>query len=314
WQVDSISGSGRYTKLLSDLSDSPKTGCLIGESIQNQYDLSVGDNILLEVTTFSLDGFNLNYGYITANLTVLGVFHHTPGGIGGGAVIIDHEALNSLANLDVYAGFLGFTGLLQSKAVMASKYLVQVSDDANVFDIEEILINKNYVITIKTLEGEIAQAYEIQQMDFGIPGLLTADFIISLLTATLATFIFMSILMEKRKKEFAVLRSYGASERQIYKIVFSETIVLLLTAVLWGLIIGLGLSVLFNPFFETMDLFITPMSALSGGGQLLDRLLIFDWVSLGFTLGLTFVAMILATFFSVRSAVRAKISTVVREL
>jgi ABC-type antimicrobial peptide transport system permease subunit len=314
WQVDSISGSGRYTKLLSDLSDSPKTGCLIGESIQNQYDLSVGDNILLEVTTFSLDGFNLNYGYITANFTVLGVFHHTPGGIGGGAVIIDHEALNSLANLDVYAGFLGFTGLLQSKAVMASKYLVQVSDDANVFDIEEILINKNYVITIKTLEGEIAQAYEIQQMDFGIPGLLTADFIISLLTATLATFIFMSILMEKRKKEFAVLRSYGASERQIYKIVFSETIVLLLTAVLWGLIIGLGLSVLFNPFFETMDLFITPMSALSGGGQLLDRLLIFDWVSLGFTLGLTFVAMILATFFSVRSAVRAKISTVVREL
>ncbi len=124
----------------------------------------------------------------------------------------------------------------------------------------------------------------------------------------------MSILMEKRKKEFAVLRSYGASERQIFKIVFSETIVLLLTSVLWGLVVGLGLSVLFNPFFETIDIFITPLSALSSTGGTLDRLLIFDWASLGFTLGVTFLAMILSTFFSVRSAIRAKISTVVREL
>jgi ABC-type lipoprotein release transport system permease subunit len=96
--------------------------------------------------------------------------------------------------------------------------------------------------------------------------------------------------------------------------VFSETIVLLLTSVLWGLLIGLGLSVLFNPFFETIDIFITPLSALAGSGSTLDRLLIFDWVSLGFTLGVTFLAMILSTFLSIRSAVRAKISTVVREL
>jgi putative ABC transport system permease protein len=147
-------------------------------------------------------------------------------------------------------------------------------------------------------------------MDFGIPGLLTADFIISLLTATLATFIFMSILMEKRKKEFAVLRSYGASDRQIYKIVFSETTVLLLTAVLWGLLIGLGLSVLFNPFFELINV-LTPMT---GGGSSLSRLIVFDLWSLGFTLFVTFFAMMLATFLSVRSASRAKISTVVREL
>jgi ABC-type lipoprotein release transport system permease subunit len=304
WQVDSISGSDKKDKVLSALSENSKTGCLIGESIRNQYDLSIDDTVRLEVLTFYWNGSSLNYGYITQNFTVQGVFHHTPGGIGSGAVIVDHEAINSLGNLNGFG----------SKTVMASTYLVQVSDDSDVSAIRETLLVNDYVITIKTLEGEIAKAYEVKQMDFGIPGLLTADFIISLLTATLATFIFMSILMEKRKKEFAVLRSYGASERQIYKIVFSETIVLLLTAVLWGLIVGLGLSVLFNPFFETIDLFITPMSALGGGGGLLDRLLIFDWASLGFTLGVTFLAMILATFFSVRSAVRAKISTVVREL
>ncbi|MHA1940423.1 MAG: ABC transporter permease [Candidatus Hodarchaeales archaeon] len=308
WQVDAISGSGKKDQMLYDLSEHAQTGCLIGESVQRQYDYSMGDTVQLEILGFSFNGTAINYGYIEQNLTIYGIYHHTPGGIGSGAVIIDHELINSLANLPTAT---------DPKDVFASKYLVQVSDDYNddeVAELRETLLVRDYIVSIKTLRSEIDKAKEIKQMDFGIPGLLTADFIISLLTATLATFIFMSILMEKRKKEFAVLRSYGASERQIFKIVFSETIVLLLTAVLWGLLVGLGLSVLFNPFFETLDIFITPISAISGAGSELNRLLVFDWWSLGFTLFVTFLAMMLSTFFSVRGAARAKISTVVREL
>ncbi len=313
WQVDAISGSSTKDKLLSDLSDNSKTGCLIGETTQNQYDLALGDTIRLEILSFSWNGTFLNYGYIEQNFTVKGVFHHFPGGIGSSAVIVDHEAINSLANITVLANIFGIQNP-GPKTVMASKYLVRVSEDSDVAAIRERLLANDYIITIKTLQGEIKKSHEIKQMDFGIPGLLTADFIISLLTATLATFIFMSILMEKRKKEFAILRSYGASVRQIYKIVFSETIVLLLTAVLWGLLVGLGLSVLFNPFFELIDVFVTPLSVLAGGGSALSRLIVFDWGSLGVTLSVTFLAMMLATFLSVRSASRAKISTVVREL
>ncbi|MHA1945163.1 MAG: FtsX-like permease family protein [Candidatus Hodarchaeales archaeon] len=320
WQGDSLSAEGNKDQMLSDLSDNSETGCLVGESVLSQYSLSKGDKIRLEILTSSWNGtgFIPTYGYIEQNLTIHGVFHHTPGGIGSSAVIIDHNALNKLSNMSEYFSFLGFTGpeYTGPKVVYASKFLVQVSEmnQSDILDIRNNLILNDYVITIKTLQGEIDKSYEIKQMDFGIPGLLTADFIISLLTATLATFIFMSILMEKRKKEFAILRSYGASDRQIYKIVFSETIVLLLTSVIWGLIVGLGLSVLFNPYFETMDIFITPLSVLSGGGGGLKRVLIFDWGNLIFTLGVTFLAMILSTFFSVRSASRAKISTVVREL
>ncbi len=316
WQADAISSSVKKEQMLADLSDNSKTGCLIGESVQRQYDYSMGDTVRLEILTTSWNGTYLNYGYIEQNFTIYGIFHHTPSGVGSGAVILDHEAINTIANVSTFASLLGFTGpeFTGPKVVLASKYLVQVSAGSDVSAIRDRLLEDDYVITVKTLKGEIAKSNEIKQMDFGIPGLLTADFIISLLTATLATFIFMSILMEKRKKEFAILRSYGSSERQIYKIVFSETIVLLLTSVLWGLLIGLGLSVLFNPFFETMDVFLTPLSVLAGGGAELSRLIVFDWGSLGFTLGVTFLAMILSTFFSVRSASRAKISTVVREL
>ena len=119
--------------------------------------------------------------------------------------------------------------------------------------------------------------------------------------------------MEQRKREFAILRSYGASDWQIYKLVFSESTVLLLTSVIWGLIVGLGLSILFNGFFEFMDVFITPLSTITSGVTL-KRLIIFDIAGLIGTLTLTLVAMLIATFFSTRSSIKAKISLVVREL
>ncbi len=316
WQVDSVPGGSTKDKLLSELADNATEGCLIGESVQSQYNLDVGDIIQLEVLLFAWTGMALEYEYIDQSFTVYGIFHHAPGGIGTSAVIVDHEAINAVTHITDLADLIGVSvpASSRNKTVYASKYLVQTERDSDVEAIRDDLLSSEHVISIRTLEGEIEKSYEIKQMDFGIPGLLTADFIISLLTATLATFIFMSILMEKRKKEFAVLRSYGASERQIYKIVFSETFVLLLTSVLWGLIVGLGLSVLFNPFFELIDIFITPMAAMATGGSQLDRLLIFDWWSLGFTLSVTLLAMTLATFLSVRGASRAKISTVVREL
>ena len=110
------------------------------------------------------------------------------------------------------------------------------------------------------------------------------------------------------------MRSYGTSDRQIYKVVFSESIVLLLTSVLWGLMIGIGLSVLFNGFFEFIDVFLTPLSALTSGGGSLSRIIIFDLAGLLGTLFITLIAMLIATYFSVRGSAKAKISTVVREL
>jgi hypothetical protein len=181
-----------------------KTGCLIGEGIKSLYDFSIGETIQLEILTFSWNGTFLNYEYLEQNLTVEGVFHHTPGGIGsssvivdhealnslantpGGigssSVIVDHEALNSLANINAFANIIGITNP-GPKVVMASRYLVKVSDDSDVAAIRDKLLVHDYVISIKTIKGEIEKSKEIKQMDFGIPGLLTADFIISLLTA-----------------------------------------------------------------------------------------------------------------------------------
>jgi ABC-type antimicrobial peptide transport system permease subunit len=333
WQGDSVPrGEPKKDQLLTSLTED-LNGCLMGKSVLQEKSLEVGDNITLEFLTYYWNGSMVNFGFLPHNVTIHGIFDHAPGSIGSTGIIVDHSLINTISNVSALAQSLdllppeflqqipislinqlkGYTA--DSKAILASRFLVQVNKGANVESIKAALMipENDWIISVKTLQGEIRRANEIQNMDFGIPGLLTADFVISLLAAALATFIFMSILMEQRKKEFAILRSYGASQRQIYKVVFSETIFLLLTSVIWGLFIGIGLSILFNGFFEFMDVFITPLSAIIAGGSI-NRVLIFDWVGLLGTISITFFAMLIATFLSVRGSAKAKISEVVREL
>lgn len=335
WHSDAIPDEEDKNKdeLMAALNNNPD-GCLIGRSTLIEKGLQVDQNISIEILTyfFNTTSVLIEFDYVPCNLTILGEFDHTPAGIGSSSLIISHNLLHDLMEFSTLASIFDtfpeiykenfppfLVQLIENfvespKEILASKFLVQVKDSADVEQIKSSLLENDWVIKVTTLQGEIRKANEIKQMDYGIPGLLTADFVISLVAATLATFIFMSILMEQRKKEFAILRSYGASQRQIYKVVFSETIVLLLTSVLWGLFIGLGLSILFNPFFGFMDIFITPLSALATGGSQINRILVFDWVALLFAMLVTFFAMLFATFLSVRSASKAKISTVVREL
>lgn len=332
WHSDAVPDNGNKDELMAALKENPN-GCLIGHSALTEKGLKIGQNVSMEILTYYFNSTSLmiEFGYVPFNTTILGEFDHTPAGIGSSSLIISHNLLHDLMDFSTIVAIFDtfpdeykenfppflvqlITNFIENpKEILSSKYLVKLDKSANVTKIQEDL-RTDWVIKVTTLKGELRKANEIKQMDYGIPGLLTADFVISLVAATLATFIFMSILMEQRKKEFAILRSYGASQRQIYKVVFSETIVLLLTSVIWGLFIGLGLSILFNPFFEFMDVFITPLSALTSGGSQVKRLLIFNWLDLLITMTITFLAMLLATFLSVRGASRAKISTVVREL
>ncbi len=338
WQGDSIpSGKPDKDIIMENLANDPN-GCLMGKDIMAEKALEVGDTVPIYFLTYYWDGLlNFSLDYRPHNVTIQGVFDHAPGGIGSTGIIIDHQIISEVSNFHALANAFTKDELppivlalippfildqLESftddpKGILASKYLVQIKQGANPSTVEselEVPENRGWIISVKSLKGEINKANEIQNMDYGIPGLLTADFVISLLAATLATFIFMSILMEQRKKEFAILRSYGASNRQIYKVVFSETIVLLLLSVVWGLFIGLGLSILFNGFFEFIEIFITPLSTIVATGGSLQRVLVFDLVGLIFTISITFIFMLIATFLSVRSAVKEKISTVVREL
>ncbi len=331
WQQDSVPDSNEL-ELMNSLKADPN-GVLLGRNILKEQALEIGEPFKLEILTYHWNGTSVNYEFIPRTVTVRGTFDHSPGGIDATGILIDHFLLNSISNIsalvEIYDTLSNTTQaqiptIVQDqidkytgdpKEVIASRFLIQIKDGADVDQVKQKIATteNSWVISVKTLPGELQKSEEIQNVDFGIPGLLTADFLISLVAATLATFIFMSILMEQRKREFAILRSYGVSNRQIYKIVFSESIVLLLMSIIWGLILGIGLSVLFNGFFEFIAIFTAPMSAIFSGATL-NRIIVFDFAGLIGTLLITFFAMLFATFLSVRGAANAKISTVVREL
>ncbi len=337
WQSDSIPRGFPSKNIILEEFANNNNGVLVGKTVYQEKALDIGENIQLEILTFNWNGTFVNFGLIPYNVTVLGVFDHAPGGIGSTGLIVDHSVISTASNLtglaSVYDSLSPLLKLLipgpistyiegfklnDPKAVLSTRFLASVDPGSNVETIKLDLLDPSnaneFIVSVRTLKGEIKKSNELAQMDYGIPGLLTADFLISLLAATLAAFIFMSILMEQRKKEFAILRSYGASSNQIYKVVFGESVILLLTSVVWGAVIGFGLSILFNGFFEFIDIFITPFSTIISSGGGLRRLLIFNIPGLAFTLSLTFISMLFATFVSVRSTSKAKISTVVREL
>jgi ABC-type lipoprotein release transport system permease subunit len=316
WQSDDFPNNDR-TERLNDLSSNAKTGSLIGVALQDQTSVDVGEKLTIEILTSYWNGTMcdtlpcLEIGPRSIETNVLGVFDHLPGGIGGNSLLVDHQLINSLYNL---TGFIGLTPI-PLEGVVSGKYMVNLKEGLSLSEMESIkddVANEDFVQRVTLLQEELEAISRIENVDFGIPGLLTADFIVSLMAATLGVYIFMSILLEKRKKEFAILRSYGASKTQIYKIIFSETFVLLLTAVLWGLLIGLGLGILFNGFFEFINFFVTPVGQLVG--YQIKRVIVFDVFTNLFTLSLVFVSMLIATFISLRGALKANISTQLRQL
>ncbi|MHA2362562.1 MAG: FtsX-like permease family protein [Candidatus Hodarchaeales archaeon] len=303
WQGDNFPDNNREN-LLANLNSNPLNGGIMGRSLMSGASLKVGDEVPIEITS--------SLGLFSFDITILGTFDHLPGGIGGDSLILDNRLINSVFP-QTYKTLAGLSS--DSSDILTDTYLVKLKKGITSEERENArnrIHQSPYVQSLKFIDEEIEKISKLENADFGIPGLLTADFVVSLMAATLGVYIFMSILLEKRKKEFAILRSYGATQTQIYKIVVSETIVLLLTAVLWGLLIGLGLTFLFNGFFEFINLFLSSPSVITS--YQIKRILIFDPIRIFLTLSLVFVSMLIATFVSLRGAVKANIVTQLRQL
>jgi ABC-type antimicrobial peptide transport system permease subunit len=146
----------------------------------------------------------------------------------------------------------------------------------------------------------------VDQINFGIPGLLTMMFVASLIAVFTSAFAFSSIIIKRRMREFAVLQTVGATRWQVYKIAVGENALVMFISVVMGLIVGIGLSYLMNGFFELLG------QILQIGSQNLERLVFFPWpVILGIS-GAIFLGMLGAVAFSAVSAARQDLAVSTR--
>ncbi|MBY9000811.1 MAG: FtsX-like permease family protein, partial [Candidatus Heimdallarchaeota archaeon] len=132
-------------------------------------------------------------------------------------------------------------------------------------------------------------------MRFGFPGLLTINYIISLTAIVIGITIFMFMIINQRKKEFAILIAEGASKQQLVKLVLSEVLSMAIFATGFGTLIGFLFGYQINSFFDAFSI------------TTFDRYLIFPPILLTVTIVGAFIIILLATLIPALTASKTNV-------
>ena len=77
---------------------------------------------------------------------------------------------------------------------------------------------------------------------FGTPGLLSLQFVVASVAAVASSFVFLSLVLNQRQKELAVLQAIGASPNQIIRLVLFEILSIVIVSMALGVVLGVALA------------------------------------------------------------------------
>ncbi len=145
---------------------------------------------------------------------------------------------------------------------------------------------------------------------FGTPGLLSLQFVVASLAAVASSFVFLSLVLNQRKKELAILQAIGASPNQIIRLVLFEILSIVMVSMALGVLLGMGLALAFNGFFGVFGFIFQ----IFGGSTTtpIDRDLVWPWFELGIVSLSVFIAVVMALLFTTRKALRSDLASVLK--
>ena len=146
---------------------------------------------------------------------------------------------------------------------------------------------------------------------FGTQGLFTLQYIVASAAAIASAFVFLSLVLNQKKKELAILQAIGASPNQIIRLVLFEILSIVFFSMILGIILGMGLSLAFNGFFNIFG-FLFQLFSGTGEEAVISRILQWPWwVITQVTLGVMTVVVI-ALVLTTRRALRADLAVVLK--
>ncbi len=220
-------------------------------------------------------------------INIVGQFDHLPGGIMDSGSVSSFTCFTSKEFILEHAPETPIVS-----AIVNFKSNVDPEKENLSF---EFINNFDFVSDAITFEDYYEQVKQAQGRNFGIPGLLTIAFLVSQITALIGVFIFMFMIINRRRKEFAILIAEGASRKQLILLVLSEILSMAFFATIFGTIIGGLLAFQFNGFFDLLST------------STMNRRLIFPPITLSFTVLGSFAVIILATLLPAIAASRIKV-------
>ena len=240
WHKDSIEGYPDWNEGLQILKDDPTKNVGVGVETARSFEIE-------EDPSFNFTIYNQTK--YTANAAI--VIDHAPG------ILID---VGALAFFD-FGEASGYFMLVDKKFIDTYAPFTNTIVSAivnlkpGVDPIEENLSFKfntqfDWIVEAQSHAEEIEETRAREGLSFGFPGLLTINFIIALVGIVIGVSIFMFMIINQRKKEFAILIAEGASRTQLMKLVLTEVISMALFATLFGTFIGFLIGYQFNGFFD----------------------------------------------------------------
>ena len=145
---------------------------------------------------------------------------------------------------------------------------------------------------------------------FGTPGLLSLQFIVASVAAVASAFVFLSLVLNQRQKELAVLQAIGASPNQIFRLVLFEILSIVIVSMALGILLGMGLALSFNGLFNVFGFIFQILG--SDTSSAINRELVWPWYELAAVSIAVFAAVVTALLVTTRKALRSDLASVLK--
>ncbi len=144
---------------------------------------------------------------------------------------------------------------------------------------------------------------------FGTPGLLSLQFVVASVAAVASSFVFLSLVLNQRQKELAVLQAIGASPNQIIRLVLFEILSIVVVSMALGVVLGVALALSFNGFF---DIFGFIFQIFGGSSTVIERTLVYPWTQIILVSLAVFAAVVVALLVTTRKALKSDLASVLK--
>ena len=145
---------------------------------------------------------------------------------------------------------------------------------------------------------------------FGTPGLLSLQFVVASIAAIASSFVFLSLVLNQRQKELAVLQAIGASPNQIIRLVLFEILSIIIVSMFLGVVLGMGLALSFNGLFDVFGFIFQLLS--NTDSTIISRELQWPWFELGMVSLAVFASVVMALLVTTRKALRSDLASVLK--
>ena len=247
-------------------------------------------SVRLEITKFSTE------------LYYMGVHEYFPGidsSVASATLIIGEEKWRSLVGDDAADNYTSTTWIIRVDGVEGDdleSLASQLEADSRVSE------TLDWSSTHKEVERNGG-------LIFGTPGLLSLQFVVASVAAVASSFVFLSLVLNQRQKELAVLQAIGASPNQIIRLVLFEILSIVIVSMALGVLLGVGLALSFNGFF---DIFGFIFQIFGGSSTVIERTLVYPWTQIVLVSIAVFAAVVVALLVTTRKALKSDLASVLK--